>query len=164
MFHCFQYGIRVYTVANVVKFMLLAGFKERPCRYFEILQSHLLHFGKANNWRRHCDVIKQNESELAIIDFYFLDTANDSSQFPLYSIVLSITKITISGTVCSIFMGFSAWFSSKIEAYTENENWVQTHFAWSLCPQWRVFYLRTPSIICHVVLIAWNVGWGRTCF
>ena len=37
-----------------------------------------------------CDVIKQNESELTNVD---LDTA---IQFPLYFIVLSITKMAIS--------------------------------------------------------------------
>ena len=38
-----------------------------------------------------CDVIKQNESELTVIEF--LDRANNSIQFPLYFIVLSITKL-----------------------------------------------------------------------
>ena len=41
-----------------------------------------------------CDVIKQNKSELAIIDL--LDKTNNSIQFPLYFIVLSITTMAIS--------------------------------------------------------------------
>ena len=45
-------------------------------------------------WWLTCDVIKPNESELANIDF--LDRANNSIQFPLYCIVLSITIMTIS--------------------------------------------------------------------
>ena len=41
-----------------------------------------------------CDVIKQNEPELANINF--LDRANSSTQFPLYFIILSITKMATS--------------------------------------------------------------------
>ena len=48
----------------------------------------------------------------------------------LYFIVLSITKMAISlESICSILIGFSAQYSSEIEAYNANENEVQTHFA-----------------------------------
>ena len=40
-----------------------------------------------------CDLIKQNESELANIDFTII---NNSFQFPLYFVVLSSTKLVIS--------------------------------------------------------------------
>ena len=44
--------------------------------------------------REICDMIKQNESELANIDFEII--TNNSIQFPLYFIVLSSTNMAIS--------------------------------------------------------------------
>ena len=74
-----------YTIPWVSSFIFLLP--EMFTIEEKLISYHLLfHLNK-------CDVIKQNESELANID---LDRANHSSQFPLYFIVLSITKIAIS--------------------------------------------------------------------
>ena len=82
-----------------------------------------------------CDVIKQNESELANIEF------------PLYFIVLGITQVAISifGTICLIVMGLNCdgVFSFKVWAYNENENWVFIFFEFGLILLDRITYYVT---------------------